>query len=73
MPLLPLAGGQEMTAQPRPSSPRRHAYGPYLYVERGGFMLHLWLRYFRLPWHHGLRWGYTLRVRDRYWLFGGRR
>jgi hypothetical protein len=36
-------------------------------------MLHLWLRYFRLPWHRGLRWGYALRVRDRYVLFGGRR
>ena len=49
------------------------ARGPYLYVERGGFLLHLWFRYFRHPWQHGWRWGYTLRVRDRYLLFGGRR
>jgi hypothetical protein len=52
---------------------RWHAVGPYAYVERGGFMLHLWFRYFRLPWQHGLRWGYTLRICGRYVLFGGRR
>lgn len=46
------------------------AIGPYLYVERSGFMVHLWLRYFR---SYGVRWGYTLRLRDRHVLFGGRR
>lgn len=50
-----------------------HALGPYLYVERGGFLLHLWLRWFRLDYQRGLRWGYTLRVGGRYRLFGGRR
>lgn len=49
------------------------ATGPWLYLERRGLMLHLWLRYFRLPWQHGLRWGYTLKVRGRYLLYGGRR
>lgn len=52
---------------------RWHALGPYVYAERGGFMLHLWFRWFRLEYQHGLRWGYTLRVRDRTLLFGGRR
>jgi hypothetical protein len=47
--------------------------GPYFYAERDGFMLHLWFRYMRDPWNRGLRWGYTLRVRDRFLLFGGRR
>jgi hypothetical protein len=42
--------------------------GMRVYFERGGFMLHLWLR---RP--SEFRWGYTLRVRDRYLLFGGRR
>jgi hypothetical protein len=42
------------------------ATGPYLYVERGGFMLHLYLRWFTLPWQHGLYWGCTLRARGRY-------
>lgn len=48
-----------------------HALCPFLYIERGGFLLHLWLRYFRLPYHQGWRWGYTLWVRYR--LMGGRR
>lgn len=52
---------------------RWHALGPYLYFERGRFMLHVWLRWFRLDWQHGLRWGYTLRIGGRFVLFGGRR
>jgi hypothetical protein len=51
----------------------KHATGPYFYFDRGGVMVHLWFRHFRLPWQYGLRWGYTLMVRDRVLLFGGRR
>lgn len=53
---------------------RTHAAtGPYLYAEHGRSNLHLWFRYFRYPWHHGWRWGYTLTLRGRTLLFGGRR
>ena len=45
--------------------------GPWLYIERGGFMLHLYARWFRDPWDHGFRWHVTLRLRDRYRIFWG--
>lgn len=38
-----------------------------VYVERGGFLLHVYAG--RRPWC----WGYALRARGRYLLFGGRR
>ena len=38
-------------------------------IDLRGVMLHLWVRHCR----RRLRWGYTLRVRGRYLLFGGRR
>lgn len=52
---------------------RIQAIGPYLYVDRGGFMLHLYARYFRVTYQQGLHWGYALRINDRFVLFGGRR
>ena len=42
--------------------------GPWLYVERGGFLLHFYARYFRDPWDRGFRWGLSLHVRHRYVL-----
>jgi hypothetical protein len=52
---------------------RWHALGPYIYAERGGFMLHAGVRWFRLDYQHGLRWWWTLRLRGRFVAFGGRR
>lgn len=41
--------------------------GPWLYVERDGFMLHAYARRFRLDsWDRCWRAGLALRVRDRY-------
>lgn len=45
------------------------------YIERGGFMLHLYAGHHDYPLEQNPRWhwGYALRVRGRYVLFGGRR
>jgi hypothetical protein len=48
---------------------RWHALGPYLYLERGGFMLHFYARWFRLPEQQGWHWGASLRLRDRFVFF----
>jgi len=48
---------------------RWHGLGPWIYFERGGFMLHAWARYFRLEWHRGFKWRVCLRVRHRYVAF----
>jgi hypothetical protein len=43
--------------------------GPWLYMERGGFMLHVVARRFRDPWQDGFGALFTLRLRDRYVIF----
>ena len=36
--------------------------GPWVYIERGDFVLHAWARWFRLPWHRGFKWRIYLRI-----------
>ena len=52
---------------------RWHALGPYIYVERGGFMLHAGARWFRLEYQRGPHWWLTLRIGGRYVIFKGAR
>lgn len=46
------------------------SFGPYVYVERGGFMLHAWARWFGLPWYHGFGARVCIRCRGRYFSKG---
>lgn len=47
----------------------RRNRGPWLYWERGGFMLHAGARRFRDPWDNKFRAWLTLRVAGRYLIF----
>jgi hypothetical protein len=31
-------------------------YGPSLYIQRGGFLLHTWAKWFHMPYHRGFKW-----------------
>ena len=49
-----------------------HAIGPFLYMERGGFMLHVFARRFFQEPYRGSRWRIALRIRGRYIVHVGR-